>query len=597
MSDPKNRLEKYSTYSTTFILSAWKNTSDAENEGNAPALNDGPEGKRLPGNGILVLNDHIGENMKRFLGSSLDYEFSWAGDYVNETVSTGTFSLIDVSGTDFLGFLNNDVVSVLGTSLANLTFRLDIYFHTSASEDSEDQLIKIEPLIFNVQDIKYKFDVSSNHYFLNFTSCYNTSAKSSRISQVYSMTITHKDGNLHEESPKPEESGGNIVPRSEEDRKKTSPRERRLEKSKPMKTLKEAFEALAVELNAKTKIHKNQLQDWLAIIRDDHTPKLKKPVEQKKEINIRYDIKLDPVYEDYIIDNRNLPFEQPELDGDSSGIRSIPTVRGEYINTVINRIMSLSRRVGLDAKDGYSYKVCPVWRREEDNILCDIVIKRFEIPINSMNGKDTGPGESAIDPLTFYYKAEQNHDIEAFFGRSSIDNAFETVEDIIDEIPGRLSYGSDREEISAERAPNKDFFKTGYSGLRSKLVNSKCIGVEYPSDMATLMGTQTKVLQLQTSPMIINIIGNPDLFSDTVRKPTEVVNGSHPKAVYYRKPEVFPWYAKLQVFLETEYEEDGGPTPSMFYQQQWMHIIKVRTSIEGSEFSQTITLVKMDDII
>lgn len=594
MSDPNNRLDKFSTYSTTFILSAWADTSSAENDANAPKLTDGPEGKSLPGNGVLILNDAFGKGTNRFVGKRLQYDYSWTGTETSNTAAIGEFILHDVSGGDFFGFLRNNVVSLLKTSIENISFRLDVYFHFP---DTEGKIERCEPLIFVINDFKFLFMNGYNQYTLSLMACHNTIGNATKFTRLYDMTVTHKDGQLHEETPTPNPSGGSIKPRGEEDGEKIGPREERLEKSKPMTTLQDAFEALEIELNESTKIHKNQLQSWQAIIRDDFVSKLQVPSIQEKELDIKFKIHLDPKYKDFPINNRTIPWEQPELNANDEGIRTIPSKSGETFLELIDRIMKMSRDVGIDSKKGYTHKICPIWRKKGNTLLYDVVIKRYEVPINFAVGKNTGSGESAKAPITFFYKDDKNRDVRALSGMSCRTDMVDIVEDVIDNVPGRVVYGGEREPITGERERDRKFFETGYSGFRAKIANYKTLAVEYPKELAESMKKQYNMQSLQQSTFVINIHGNIDLFNDTMRKPSETVSSSHPKSVHYKLPEILPWYAKLLIFLNTNYEDIGGPEPELFYHKEWMHIMRISTVIESSHFHQTLTLARSDDIV
>jgi len=595
MSEPKNPLEPYSTYSTTFILSAWTDTQQAED--NPPPLDSGPEGSGLSGGGILILNDNFGTDTNRFIGKRLKYDYSWTGDSSSNTATIGEFTLHDVSGGDFFMFMRNEVVPKLGgISIENLSFRLDVIIHTP-QEDGGDPLFRSEPIIFNVNDFNYSFTNVLNQYTLQFTSCYNTSANVSKLTRLYDMNVTHKDGQLHEEVPRPSPGGGSIVPRGAEDGIKNGPRQNRIIKSKPMTTLKDAFEALQVELNESTKIHKNQLQEWQAVIRDDFIFKLETPSVQQKELDIKFNINLDEVYDTYGIDNRTLPFEQPEGDGEAVGIRVIPSTSGEKMLNLIDRIMKYSRQVGIDAREGFTYKICPVWRKQGTTLLYDIIIKRFEVPVNFADGTNTGPGESGKNPLTFFYKVDENRDVRRICGLAHRTDKVDMVEDVIDVLPGRIAYGGEREPITGERERDIDFFKIGYSGFRAKVANNRTLAVEYPKDLAESFKKSFRMQGLQESTFIINITGNIDLMNDLIRRPSEVASVTHPKAVYYKYPEILPLYAKLKIFLETNFEEQGGPTPDLFYHTNWMHIMRVSTVIDGSHFHQTLTLARSDTLV
>ena len=124
-----------------------------------------------------------------------------------------------------------------------------------------------------------------------------------------------------------------------------------------MLTLKDMFEGLEADLNQLKYENAAQLQEWRRQIRSDNqpdkivvAPQQKKPP-KPKELPLDYVIDLDDVYNEYPIDNRNMPFEQPETAQDQVGLRVFPIRPGANIFEIVERMMLLSKRVGEDAVD------------------------------------------------------------------------------------------------------------------------------------------------------------------------------------------------------------------------------------------------------
>jgi len=171
------------------------------------------------------------------------------------------------------------------------------------------------------------------------------------------------------------------------------------------------------------------------------------------------------------------------------------------------------------------------------------------------------------------------------------------VEDVIDSVPGRTAYGGEREPITGERERDRKFFQSGFSGFRAKVENHKTLSVEYPKELANSIKKRYRMQSLQESIFSISIHGNIDLLNDTMRKPTLAAASSHSKAVHYQLPEILPWYAKLKIYLDRNFEDIAGPESVLFYHKEWMHIMKITSVIEGTYFYQTLTLARSEDIV
>lgn len=603
MSDPSNILDQFETYLTHCIIVAFPNTPDAE-AAKIPLDRDLNMGDPLPGSsGIVVANDHRPSPTQI---QQFNFEFCWRSIDPITSIMAGEITLADRNATGFMTFLKEKIVDVFEVSLENITFAMRIFWVTSETQNGE-RVISSEKFYFSVPDVRHSTKSKTNLYMLPVLALYNTKMQLPNLCNMYNMTITHKDGNLHEEIPTPIPGGGVITSRSVEDGAKYEHRRIRIDKSKPMETLKDVFEALEADLNASTKIHKLQLQKWQAEIRDDFNFKLGDPVKQTKELPIKYKIRLEDDYPSYKIDNRNLPFEQPEQRQASPGIRAIPTYPGENFYSLIDRIFSMSRKAGIDAKRFIRPKAVSTWQKVGDELHVDIVIKKHEIPnINSSGGENS---------LKFFYRTnsgpalEQNVDAYKILGKASRSDLLDITENNPATEDGRVSYGGDRENITAERMRDIGFFEAGYSGHRTFVGNNKVMGVEFPEALATYLKWGFSMQYLQDSDMVITIRGNPLLLSDLFRPPSKVASGDAGEHEYYARPELVPMYVKFRIFysLPDDALDDSGNAVDSFekelvdgefyYEDQFMHLYKVESQMINGIFYQKLHMLRTDTLI
>jgi len=625
MSLPVNPLESPNSYTTYYVIAAFKRTDEAEQRD--LSLGDGPEGAPA-GPGIVMINDSIRERIapSRFLVKDFRFDFNWVGEHINTTSSGGNLIITDTTAGEFLTFLKTEILEKLDTSLENITFSMKLFF---IPDNDEDDIISPNRLFFSISQIEHKLTGNMHFYIADIVPLYNAKAHYTNFTRIYNTTITHKDGALHDEIPEADPSEGSIKPRKDEDSEKESKRLERIEKSKPMENLKQAFEALELELNENNKLHDKQYQHWQGIIREDFTDKIKDPIQIKaEELPIEYIMHLDDVFEPFLINNRNLPFEQPEQRQNLPGVRAIPTRYGENIQDTVDRMMEYSKQVGVEARGGAGgngarrdYKVGLTWRRLLNEVKYDIWVKSYFLPINKVDGFNSGDAaESSKDPLTFFFKGAGNADQSAQSANSETGESSEdgnminrddimtvngilrrsdsllVIEDVIDTEAGRLSFGAEREEISAEREPNINFFKAGYSGNRANVLNIKTLGVEYPRELADNIKIKYPVQNTQQSSLEITIRGNPNLLSDIFRSPRDAAAGDPGNAIYYEKPEVLPIYAKV-IIKHNPIEDTDSTVESAFYHSEWMHIYKIENVIKAGSFFQKLFLLRTDVLV
>lgn len=597
MSNPANSLDQFETYLTHCVIAAFPNTPDAES---ADILLDKDlnMGDELPNsNGIVVVNDHRPSPTQV---QHFNLEFCWRSIEPISSIMAGEITLADRNATGFIKFLKEKVVDHFGISLENITFAMRIFWVTAEAAQGGQRVFDSDKFYFSVSDVRHNTKSKSNLYMLPVVALYNTKMQLPNLCNMYNMTVTHKDGSLHKEIPTPVPSGGSIVPRAVEDIKYL-PRRARLQKSKPMETLKEVFEALEADLNASTEIHQLQLQKWQEVVRDDYNFKLGQPVRQKKELPIKYTITLEDDYPSYKIDNRNLPFEQPNQKQATPGIRAIPTYPGETFYSLIDRIFSMTRRAGIDASNFLRPKVVATWQKIGDELHVDIVIRKHEIPnVNS--------GGGSPNPIEFFYRpnagppSEQNVDAYSILGKTGRNDLLHITEANPATEDGRVSYGGDRENITAERMQATKFFKAGYSGHRAFIANNKVMGVEFPETLGTYLQSGFTMQYLQDSDMVISIRGNPELMSDMFRPPSEVANGDPGNWTYYPRPEIEPMYVKFRIYYTPKQDLDSNFESELvdgqfYHEDRFMHLYKIENQMINGIFFQKLHMLRTDDLI
>lgn len=605
MSDPRNPVDQYDTYKTVAILAAFKYT-DAAEETTLPLDIKLDRGDPV-GEGIVILNDArpTATDLVRF-----QHTYEWNSLDVNHTFSAGEMLVSDRNAVSLISFIRSSVIEEFNTSLENLTFSLRLFWILDKNDTDDTEVIKSSHFIFSIPEIRHSSDGTHNYYSMPMLSLYNMKCQLPNYSNLYNMTITHEDGNLAEKTPTPNPGGGSIKPRGEEDGSKLSPRKERMDLSKPMITLEDVTNGIKADLEARNDMHKGQLQAWQSIIRDDFSDKINRSPEQVKDVPIKYNFSLGSEYPEYIIDNRNLPFEQPEQNQTKAGIRSIPTRTGETLSRLISRVMNMSKRVGEDAGEGFTYKIATPWRRLKSNIInYDIVIDKIENPTNQKGGKDTGPGESAVDSgLTFYYKLDNNWDVIGLYGRTSRNDILTVIEANAETEDGRVSFGGDRETMAVEREQEvTEFFRVGFSGPTALHNEKRVMGVEYPKEFAQATRMKLRSQTMQDSEMTITINGNPELYSDLLRNPSDVANSSlgSPAPSHYQFIEKYPIYARLIIRNtssnntedDLEPEQENKIPDKYHHEDTYMHIHRIDTIMERGKFLQKLHMLRRDDVV
>lgn len=605
MSTPINPLSQFDTYTTKHILVAFKYTEDAEQTNITSTIGDPGKvitGAANKGPGIVIASDF---SMSDFVINSV----KWTWDFYGPLASTcgscvGYIELTDRTGLHFVDFMKTKVVPTLGISEGHIVFALRTFFIGTNYFSQNNDVIVGNPLIFNM--VTYFNDLSpksGRFYTMPFVGASTTFGQLNQYSKIYQMTLTSGDNNLYKEIPTPKVASCSLKSRKDEDSLQNNARKERLDKSKPMKTLKEVFSAFETELNTQKFTNAAQLQSWLQQINNDYAVKITPPSQKKNGgIPLDFFIKLDPVYNDYPVDNRNLPFEQPEQDQNKAGIRSLTFKTGIDIPICVEKLMKLSRKIGQEAEGTPSYifkTAISIKKTNTERYQIYVVIKRIVVPNNQIT-TNTGPGDSAVKPLQFVFQDPklQDRDIISLTAKVASDTGLTVLEQQTFDPNSLVVYG-DREQITAERLANINYFKTQYSGLRAMINPYENYGLESGVDAAKI-DNNINVNLKQQAQYNITILGNPYLLSDLNRLPSDVAAGNVGSVNYYKYPELLPMYAKLSIYLKPHAAVGVQADPNVsnkFYFDNYLFLYRVTHTFESGLFLQTLDMLRTDGTV
>lgn len=606
MSKPENPLNNFNSTSIKHILVAFKYTEDAEAAQLNPSMgNPGTTfiGKGCKGPGVVIVNEFTDSDFNIY---SASWKFNSFGPITQTAPSClGMIEITDRTGLHFVDFMKTKVIPTLDVSEGHMVFSLRTFFIGESINVGSNDVIVGNPFIFNVVTFLNDLSPDSGRFYtMGIVGSSTTLGQLNQYSKLYQMTITHSDGNLHKEIPIPDVATCGMKSRKEEDALQRKARKNRIDKSKPMRSLKEVFAAFEAELNQQKFPNSAQLQSWLQKINANYSVKIIPPTQKKKgEIPVDYFIHLDSAYHEYEIDNRNLPFEQPEQDQNKKGIRSIPVQVGMDIPTMIEKLMKLSQQVGLDAEFATPYvfkTVISAIKSTNGRYQIHVVIKKIRVPKNS-SVVNSGPGESAVTvPLEFVFQDPEykDKDIVSITAKVISEIGLRVLEEQTNDASGLMVYG-DREQITAERLPNVDYFKAQYSGLRSMVNPKENYGLESGVNAAKIDNVINADL-IQGTSYTISIQGNPHLLSDLNRPPSQVANGIVGNPQLYKLPELDPMYVKLSIFLKPHAAlgvQENENVSNKFYYNSYYHVASVTNKFEQGSFMQDLVLLRTDETL
>lgn len=590
----QNPLLDLRKYQVRYILVAFSTTSDAVNTkvdytvGNTGTVLTGTQSGQKA---VVVVNEFTDS---RFMIYNHTNEFNFHSFFDRSTTSmTGSITISDMIGSYFSDFMKNIVAKTLDLSQTHIIFSLRTFI-TGTNSKQKEVIIPVNPLIFHMINLSNGFNDTdkANFYTLSYLSDYNTYGLLPNYSKMFQMTITHKNS----------QSVIQKVSSSASRKDLDTARQTKNNNDVTMKTLKDVFEGFEKALKNKSNIPQTKLNTWMGLINKSYPQYYGAPQQKsnKGTLPIDYNIILDEYYNDYEIDNRNMAFEQPEQSQLLTGIKSYQVKPAKFITKVVNNLMKLSTKVGIDASTKVdrqrSYKSNISTIKTNDNkYQFDMIIKSYVVPNNSET-VDTGPGESGKNPLTFTYMLNnKTADILGVHMSMNSDSYLEPNQDIPNNTDNKVVLGN-REPLLNERTPSTDFFKTAFSGNRA-MANNKNYSLENPV-ATTAIDNIVKTNLTQTSTIFIDIIGNPYLLSDIFRDPTKVASGDDDNPYYYKFPEYYPMYAYLDIYIKPS-SFFGDATlknlPLQYYYKGYYHLGKITTEINGSQFRHRLELYRTDD--
>jgi hypothetical protein len=239
------------------------------------------------------------------------------------------------------------------------------------------------------------------------------------------------------------------------------------------------------------------------------------------DLPVDYRLIFDDAYSGYQVDNRNMPFEQPEQSQLAKGIRVINIPEGETLPVLCDRLMKLSSQVAKDYLNKKTYKtVFILLRRCEGKYDVFMKVKQINVPFNSQS-HDSGPGDGP-SPLQFYFQKpntddHSDQDVMTLQGKLNSQIFLNMLEEQVDDPDAKIVFGN-REQATAERNANLDFFRTFFSGVRMN-VNNHNNSIEFGDHSGTIDNMLSPNINAQTNIFNLTIRGNSDLLSDINRNP------------------------------------------------------------------------------
>ena len=618
MSSPVNPIDAASVSSHRHVLVAFKYAEDAFNvrEFNPRTAISGESLTNVTGDNVVILNELLDQE---FSISEATWDFNFIpGIGVSTSSSVGKIVIDDrIVPYSFLDFMRTSVLDAFNEdsdnemSLSHATFMLKTFFILGNETDIYSDIIKVNPLYFNLDSVESVTDglgQTPSKHILYIMNSANTTGVLRSFSSIFQMDITHKDGNIHDEISRATGEGTGLRTRTAENSSNEAKRKERLDLSKPMVNLKDVFEGFEADLNQQKYTHQAQLQLWLRDIRNDSEDKIIVSPHQTKEpkpdeLPIDFVVDLDPIYKEYAVDNRNMPFEQPEVKQDENGIRVFPVKTGFDIYTLIERLMMLSKQVGKDAvaSNRVTFKTTiTAIRKVTNRYEINIKIRQYRLPDNRLE-TNTGPDNNDA-PLQFYINDlnERDTDVLSFKSHINYPSGDKMLEEQNEETSGAGVVYADREQGTAERLPSIPFFQSLYSGIRPMISSYTIDGLESAQRAGDIHNLMDRYTYVQRTEYEMVILGNPLLMSDLHRNPLDVINDEDGTYTYYAKPETDPMYMKLKIF-ERNQAIDDGDIPEIFYFDNFYHVCKVVNVFgyagEYRSFYQYIVLRRTDDLI
>ena len=601
MSNPKNPLGGYTTYAPKHILIAFDNTKAASTFTIPKGGELGKCGdvvKPSCGSGIIVVNE-LEDTAYTIRDLTWSFDF-FSLTSTSTTISAGNFTVADSRGNQFPSFLRR-VAKRLGVAQTKITFYLVTVFIGQTVSGKTPPNERTAPLIFSLLDSATGFRAGMvNLFTFNFGMLYNTIGQMPNHSRLDQFTLTNKEKNPSNEIPTVDGGMAVIIPRGQEDAARNPKRDTRISKSAPMRTLKDIFEAFEADLQQLRFENKRQLQEFLAIVRPSIVKKIKEPkakrVSADKSIPITFKVNLEKEYHNYPVDNLNLMTEQTETRQLSTGITSMTVPMGSTIIDTVDELMKLSTFTSDDVLAGKAFKTVISSVTDCDGVTTNTInIMQYIIPVNKVGEKDTGPDtKGTVEKLELIYlDGTSGLDVSSLsFSIAPTNDIVVLEEDSPDLNDDPLLISSQREQITFERPLN-----SGFSGLR--IVSSPDnFGLQSAIKGVLVDRLNHRNFLPQNTVTVVDIVGNPDLYSDLARNPLLVANIDAGEPKLYKFPEYYPMYITLKVRIgKTNHSKIDNGEEEWWYHTYHYHLSGVTNHFVGGQFTQTLRLLNTDDAI
>jgi len=496
------------------------------------------------------------------------------GEYV------GYIEIIDRSAFKFDEIITK-IIKDTETSVFHLTFKWDTIFIIDKGNGTET--ISVAPMYFHVNDNIHNISADNGRsYYFEILNCYASHGKSPQFFNLFNTTVTHKDGATINTIPVPTAPSSGIEPNNSETSAKFSARKDRLDKTKVMKTIENFCDSLLLVLGTEyRKKHKKQLQEYLSLTRNNDYEKKLDDFNDIEDPMVEYELDCDPYYKPKKINNRNMPFEQYEIDQTIPGISSITFPLGSTIHNALYTVFRSSQEIATDHKhpSGKTFKFTTISERKCNSKYKIRTNINYHIsPYNSQE-LNTGPGNGVVDvPIEFTYQdsnAEDTNVISITYGETP---HFELlpIEKNAKDPTTNIIYGDRELQTSNREIKGLIFFEYGFSGTKVARGTYTDNGLEN-AEVASYLSNYVPQQQITYT---ITVRGNPNLLSDINRNPRDVNEHQPGNPNIYKFVEYEPMYVKLKVYLEGD-QRNEAPERGVYHYDNFVHLYKIRNIFTG----------------
>lgn len=527
------------------------------------------------------------------------------------TSYSGKIIMNDVSGGLFAERLRQ-FASTIDVAIPHLAVVWRTVFVYS---DGTQQYVQLNPLIVHIINFGQSMDdLNGKEYHVNWVAAYNTLAQLPNYAKMYSSTISKISS-----STVPQTNSTPIVDAiSTKDLSEAlnPTRQARLDAVSPMRTIGEMVDALEAQLNSQTRPHEAGLQNIISTIREGYGNKIKRPQQRKaQELPLRYTIRMSDEYRVLPVDNRNLPFEQAVPLQTEPGVTSITMPLGSTYYDALNTIMTMSKTIGTEhgaTSEFITYKINCASAIECDgkyHFVMDVSrYPRYDLlPVEF--GSSQPPKETSfvgnINPLHLTFQSLRSQtdvippdvDIISITYSGATRYELDALEQDSDEQESiSFAVAGDRELQTYERVSAIDFFKSGFSGVRTSRHPFDINGLESSS----LAGNIDINAELRDTIYRIEIRGNPNFLSDLNVSPLQAASvGPEWNYTFYEKCHLLPMYLRTTIFIEPHTglgnQTNKREFPNRYYYDGFLHIISVRTRIVAGLMTHVITCTRSEN--